>query len=110
MEHEEPPVQMPNTVEGMSIHLSYIRRDLREMNKKLDNLGGMYVPMEVFAKHLEADQDHENRIRKIEEHINSYPALVSLEAFDPVKKLVYGCTAIILSSVVMAIIYLVVNR
>lgn len=47
---QEPPVQTPNTVEGMSIHFGYIRRDLDSINKKLDGLVNTFVSTHDFEE------------------------------------------------------------
>ncbi len=74
METPDTSAQIPNTIEGMAIHLSYLRRDSTASNvkmdaviRKLDDLANIYVSNETFRDHLKADEDHENRIRLIEE-------------------------------------------
>lgn len=64
-EQPETTAAAPN-IEGMGIHISYIRRDLESMNKKLDTLINTFVSSAEFADHLKADEDHENRIRILE--------------------------------------------
>ncbi len=66
MEHPEPPVQLPNNIEGVSIHLSYIRKDIDTISKKLDAFSSDFVTNNDFSEHLKADADHELRIRKLE--------------------------------------------
>lgn len=66
MTEQEPPVQTPTTIEGMSIHLGYIRRDLDSMNKKLDGLSTSFVTTTEFNDHLKGYEDHEKRIRILE--------------------------------------------
>ena len=72
MEHPDSQVPIPNNIEGVSIHLSYLRRDMESMNKKLDNLAGIFVTTVDFAEHLKADADHEARIRTLEGFINTF--------------------------------------
>ncbi len=66
-EHSDPPAQETGTLVGMGIHISYIRKNLEELNRKMDNLSGVFVTTEDFARHEEADADHEKRIRTLEE-------------------------------------------
>ncbi len=42
------PVQLPQNIDGVNIHLSYIRRDLESINKKIDTLGVSFVSHEEF--------------------------------------------------------------
>lgn len=69
MEHPESlPVSDMTT---MAVHLSYVRRDLESMNKKLDSLINTFVTEGDFKEHLKADADHEERIRVLEEFHNT---------------------------------------
>jgi hypothetical protein len=61
-----PPVDSSSAPDGVSIHLSYIRRDIDEMKQSLKDLKSGYVSLSDFAEHLKADADHETRIRSIE--------------------------------------------
>lgn len=76
MEIPKPPE--PILVGDLSVHLSYIRRDIDEiknnqikandeMRNKLDSITNSYVTAHDFGEHLKADEDHELRIRTIEE-------------------------------------------
>ena len=64
---EQDSTKVPNNIEGVAIHLSYLRSDVTKLTKKLDELAHAYISAAEFAEHLEADKDHERRIRKIEE-------------------------------------------
>ncbi len=100
--HDSQPASLalPNNIEGIAIHLSYVRRDMDTMIKKLDGLGSSFVTASDFAEHLKADEDHEKRIRALEEATSENPL---------VKRIVYGAVAIILTTVLGAIIYLVIK-
>jgi len=93
----QAPVQVPLNLEGVNIHLSYIRRDLEGLNKKLDIIGAVYVTHEEFRNFKE-------------DILKKTGNCVSLEEFSPIKKLVFGSVGLILSSVLVAIIYLVVRK
>ncbi len=100
-------------------HLSYIRRDIdqqkidtnkgfdkldksiTEINVKLDNFTSGFVNRVEFAEHLKIDNDHENRLRILEEDTGDIKVI---------KRLVYGCAGLMLTSIVMAIIYLVIQK
>jgi len=82
MENKTPPPVETIAGDGVSIHLSYIRRDIDEMkqtslksyeniNSKLDELKNGYVTVNEFTEHLKADEDHEQRIRVIETFMNT---------------------------------------
>jgi len=43
------PVSLPQNIDGVNIHLSYIRRDLESINKKIDTLGTAFVAHEEFS-------------------------------------------------------------
>ena len=45
-----PPVQQPNSIEGMGIHLGYIRRDVDTIIKKIDSLTSTFITTEVFEE------------------------------------------------------------
>lgn|SRR6185312_13407123 len=49
MTEQEPPVQAPSDMGGVAIHLSYIRRDIKNMSDKLDGIASSYVGM---AEHI----------------------------------------------------------
>lgn len=56
---EEAPVQAPTDIAGVGIHLSYIRRDMAEITKKLDVIASNHVPI---SAHLELKADTEKRV------------------------------------------------
>lgn len=64
MEAKLPP---PVESDGMNVHLSYIRRDIDEIKLTLRELGGQFVTSVDYAEHLKSHQDHEERIRVLEE-------------------------------------------
>lgn len=57
-----PPIES----DGMNIHLSYIRRDIDQINTKIDRLTSGYVTRVDYDEHLKQDEDHEKRIRLLE--------------------------------------------
>ncbi len=63
MEKSEPAIQLPNNIEGISIHLSYIRKDIDTISRKLDALSGQFVTNTDFQEHMKVSDDHEKRIR-----------------------------------------------
>lgn len=76
MDKTPPPIELENS--SMNVHLSYIRRDLDELKSiqksqhaenlaKLDSLHNSYVTRIDFEEHLKADEDHEKRIRGLEQ-------------------------------------------
>lgn len=78
-----PPVK--STTDAMPVHMSYMRRDLdesktnmirgfdrldkgiAEINHKLDNLSNSYVTTKDFEEHKDRSDDHEKRLRFLEE-------------------------------------------
>ncbi len=67
-----PPVVAPTDVGGMSIHLSYIRRDIDEIKGGIKDLKNSYVSRVDFDEHLKIDEDHEERLRTIEQSMWKY--------------------------------------
>ncbi len=70
MDKVPPPIDHTN--DSTSVHLSYIRRDIDTINAKLDNLTNGYVTKADFEEHQKIDQDHEERIRTIEQELWKY--------------------------------------
>ena len=95
--HTEAPVSPPQTIDGVNIHLSYMRRDLESINKKLDSIGTAFVTHDEFIAYKETIKEE-------------FKEKATKEELDPIKKLVYGCVSIVLTSIVTAIIYLVIKR
>ncbi len=48
---EDTPVQAPTDIAGVAIHLSYIRRDMKNMSIALSNITSNYVPITVYLEH-----------------------------------------------------------
>lgn len=65
-----PPISENN--DGISIHLSYLRRDVSDIKITLNKLEGNYVTQNDFKEHLKADDDHEQRIRSLEKALWKY--------------------------------------
>ena len=74
-----------------------IQSDVSGLKKQNTN----YVTQEDYNRHLKADEDHEARIRKMENVVSDVATI---------KKLVYGVVALILTLVATAVIYLVVIK
>lgn len=69
-----PPVPSAATIGELATHFSYVRRDVDEVKaitkvivEKLDIMKENYVTRMDFDKHLEGDEDHETRLRTIED-------------------------------------------
>lgn len=73
-----PPVGLDS--DGVAIHLSYIRRDIDEIKSNqsknnteiktaITNLQNSYITRVDFDNHLKTDEDHETRLRVIEENM-----------------------------------------
>lgn len=60
-----PPPIVDST--NMNVHLSYIRRDVDEIKATLKDLKNGYVSQSDFVEHLKVADDHESRIRILEE-------------------------------------------
>lgn len=85
----------------VSNDISYIKSDIKEIKDSVKELTSQYVTQLVFNDHLKADEDHEKRLRIIEKEAENN-ALV--------KKIVYGLVALILVSVIGAILALVIIK
>ena len=68
---------VPPTAEGISIHLSYIRNDLAELNKKMDSVAQNTVSRQEWADHIKRDDDHEARIRANATAVNAQTTEIS---------------------------------
>jgi hypothetical protein len=68
MESLPPPEQsiLPATIDGIAIHLSYISKNINELNRKMDVIQQNTVARDEWNVHLKRDEDHENRIRLLE--------------------------------------------
>ena len=109
MKMEDTPKKLiPSTMEGIAIHLGYMNDHLNSLDKKMDAVAGNTVNRDEWMNHLKRDEDHEARIRFLESKIEEQKS--QIESYEIVRKLVYGCVALILSAVIGAIVYLVVKR
>lgn len=74
------PAPIDTGGDSVSVHLSYIRRDIdqirtdltknsQEVKGAIDELRNAYVTRQDYNEHLKADEDHENRIRIIEKNM-----------------------------------------
>lgn len=63
----ETPEAQESSMATMAVHLSYMRKDMESMNRKLDSLANTFVSTDDFQKHIKISDDHETRIRILEE-------------------------------------------
>ncbi len=69
-EMETPtPEQVPQTVEGIAIHLSYINKNLDKLNIKMDLMQTNTVNREEWNEHLKQVGDIEMRLRNVEKYL-----------------------------------------
>lgn len=68
----ETPVQAPTNMEGVAIHLSYLRRDMQKITEKIDGISTNFVTLVTFQEHLKDTTDHETRIRDLEKALWKY--------------------------------------
>ncbi len=96
----------------VAIHLSYIRKSVEEVkeNQKKNNedihmqfkeLKDGYTPRSEFLEHVKDVADFKVRLSLME---------TKTEDIGIIRKLVYGCAGLILTSVVVSLIYLVVSK
>lgn len=78
MENTDLPVQSPTDLGGVAIHLSYLRRDIYTLSNKIDNISVNFVTINDFREHLKADDDHEQRIRTLEQAMWKYIGTASV--------------------------------
>lgn len=71
MSETEPPVQVPNTLEGVGIHLSYIRRDVDGISKKLDGLTTSFVTTVEFEEARKQSEKDRSQLNRSVEFLNS---------------------------------------
>lgn len=96
-ENLDAPVQLPTNIDGVNIHLSYIRRDLEGISKKIDTMAGAFVPTSEFITYKKVIED------ELKEK-------ASKEEIDPLRKVVYGVVALVLTTVLTAVLYTVIKK
>lgn len=62
-----PPTQEPTTIEGIAIHMSYMRRDLASMNTKLDSLTTTFVSQVEFDDLKKVVEENKGAIKILTE-------------------------------------------
>ena len=78
--HIPPPVESVPDGQGISIHLSYLRRDMDEVKvttqrfhtdilSKLQEMQAQYPTREEFKELIDSKNDHEGRLRTIEKTV-----------------------------------------
>lgn len=65
----KPSLPPPELSADPGVHLWYMRRDISEIKTSINELKNSYVTQKDFSEHLKADEDHENRIRTIEQNM-----------------------------------------
>lgn len=109
------PVVIDNNAGSVGTHLAYIRRDLDlltksqkenwdTMHRELVDLKGVYVNRDEFV----GFQNEVETYQKTNDVTVS--KLVTREEFSPIKSLMYGLVALILTAVVGAILGLVILK
>ena len=63
-----------------SINISYIQKDMADVKQSLKEITGMYVTNKDFADYIKTSDDHENRIRKMEENMWRWVGISSVVA------------------------------
>ncbi len=63
------PTPLEVNSDRMSVHFSYLRRDIDEIKASLKILSVGFVSRTDFEEHLKADEDHESRIRSLEKNM-----------------------------------------
>lgn len=103
---------LPNASDSVSIHLSYIARDLVDIKKTqkenwdairgdLHDLKGVYITREEFNV-------YKTDMAELKEIFNT--KLITKEEFEPVKKIVYGIVGLVLTTLVVAGLALILNK
>ena len=52
-----------------ALNIQYIQKDILEIKQTLKDINTSYVSTSEFAEHILTDNDHENRIRAIEQNM-----------------------------------------
>jgi len=104
------PVTTSNSLEGISKDVQYLRRDVDEMKlnhekyhkevmQEIRSQSTSFVVKAEFIDAIKTIEDHEKRLRALEE---------SVKDLALIRRIVYGLVTLILTTVVVAIIGLVV--
>ena len=62
-------IAIPTTIEGIAVHLEYMSKSIAEINQKMDLVQNNTVNRSEWTDHLKRDEDHEARIRVIEQDL-----------------------------------------
>ena len=60
-------IESPATLREVGIHLATLSRKMDRVDSKLDAMLNVYVTRADFEEHLKIDEDHESRLRSIED-------------------------------------------
>ncbi len=114
METKPDPQPAPTITDiaTMAVHLSYLRKDMTELKaettknfdeikKTLSDASKQYVSIESFVEHIKIDEQHENRISQLERNTSDIGLM---------RQILYGACAFILTTVLGAIVYLVIRK
>ena len=80
----------------MGSDIARIKEDMKEIKE----IAKGAVSIHDYAEHLKQDEDHERRLRLLE---------AAKDELNLVKKLVFGCVALMLTAVIGSLIYLVLK-
>lgn len=69
---EEAPVQAPTDIAGVGIHLSYIRRDMKNITDKLDAIGSNFVQVGAFIDLKSEVLEHEKKIEVLMKYHDTF--------------------------------------
>jgi len=87
--------------DNTALNIQYIQKDIREIQLSLKEVSEKAITRSEHKEVVDDVADHEIRIRKMEDVVSDVATI---------KRLVYGCVALILTAVIVAIIYLVINH
>lgn len=76
MDQPKIPAPITDAPDGMSVHIQYIRRDIDEIKLNLRDLKDNYVTNTDFQSHLKIDEDHEKRIRTLEDSVTKIVSMM----------------------------------
>ena len=100
MDMQEAQNKLEQSFALMGNDLGYIKRDIAEIKTTLKDLGTTFVTRPEHIEILKVQEDHKKTIKDLSDLTQGLPMI---------KNLVFGGTAVILTSVLSAVLYLVVK-